>query len=90
MEALVPYATWAVLILVGLGLLAIVLFGIRNLTYGKVSPVTMVTVIIPVLLFGILGFVMGDWAIAGIWTFLVMLGLTSLTLLLSSVRGFIG
>ena len=90
METLVPYAIYLVLGLVGLGGLAIVLFGLRNLTHGKVNPVTIALSSIPIVLLIVLGFATGDWSLAGIWTFLIALALTSASLLLSGLRGLIG
>jgi hypothetical protein len=90
METIVPYAVYLVLAIVVMGALAIVLFGIRNLTYGKVNPVTVALSSIPVVIMIILGFVMGDWAVAAIWTVLITLVLTTASLLLSSFRGLIG
>ncbi|GIV62300.1 MAG: hypothetical protein KatS3mg044_1166 [Rhodothermaceae bacterium] len=90
METLVPYAIWAVLLLAGIGLLLIVLFGLRNLTFGKISPVSIAIVALPGLLMLGLGLGLGDWAQAGVITFLVMLLLALLSLFLSSLRGFIG
>jgi hypothetical protein len=90
MEAIVPYAVYAVIGLVGLSLAALILFGIRNLTYGKADPLTIVLVLIPALLVVVLGFATGDWAYSGIIAFLVTLALTSVSLLLSGLRGLFG
>ncbi len=86
MENIVPLAIWAALILLGLGLIAQVIFGLRNLTYGKISPVSMLIVALPLLLMVVLGFSMGSWAQAGVLTVLVMFGLTVVSLLLSGLR----
>lgn len=90
MEALVPYSIYLVLGLVGLGVLAIIVFGLRNLTYGNVNPLTMVLSSAPVVLLVVLGFVLGDWSVAGIYTVLITLVVTAATLLLSGLRGLIG
>ncbi len=84
---MIVIAMWIVGILVGLGLLAMVVFGIRSLTYGKVSPISMVIVSLPVVLLLLLGFIMGDWTLAGIYTFLIMLALAMLSLLVTGVKG---
>ncbi len=84
---MIVIAMWIVGILVGLGLLAMVVFGIRSLTYGKVSPISMVIVSLPVVLLLLLGFIMGDWTLAGIYTFLIMLALAILSLLVTGVKG---
>ncbi len=86
MEGIVPLAIWAALILLGLGLVAQVIFGLRNLTYGKISPISMLIVVLPVLLMVVLGFSMGNWAQAGVITVLVMFALTAIALLLSGLR----
>ncbi len=90
MDGIVPYAIWAVLIISGLSLVAILLFGLRGLSYGKMDPLTLVLLALPVLLVVILGFTMNSWAEAAIVTFLIELVLTALSLLLSSLRGLIG
>jgi hypothetical protein len=90
METIVPYAIYAVLALVGLSMLGLVLFGIRNLTFGKVNPLTVAFMIVPVLLMVVLGFVTSDWAYSGIITFMVMLALSIVSLLLSGLRGLLG
>ena len=87
METLVPYAIWAVVILVALGIIAIVIFGLRGLTYGKADPLSIAIVAIPGVVLVLLGFVLGDWAEAGIWTVVIMIGVASLALLLSGTRG---
>ena len=87
MEQIVPYAIYLVLALIGFGLLAMAIFGLRNVAYGKVKVTTMGVIALPFLIFAGLGFGMGDWAQAGIYALLIMLALTLLALVLSSVRG---
>ena len=87
METLVPYAIYLVLGLVGLGIVAIVLFGVRNLTHGKVNPMTVALSAVPMVLLVILGLALGDWAVAGVYTFLISLALTSIALVMSGMRG---
>ncbi|ARA92785.1 hypothetical protein AWN76_006150 [Rhodothermaceae bacterium RA] len=87
MDTLVPYAIMAVLALVGLGLLAIVIFGLRNIAFGKVSPASIAIGTVPALLLIVLGFATGDWDWAAIVTVLVTAGLAILALLMSSIRG---
>ncbi len=86
MEGIVPLAIWAALILLGLGLVTQVIFGLRNLTYGKISPISMLIVVLPVLLMVVLGFTVESWAQAGVITVLVMFVLTAIALLLSGLR----
>jgi len=90
MTGIVLYVIWAALIISGFSLLAIVLFGIRNLTYGKMDYVTMALLGVPVVVMAILGFTMDTWADAAIITVLILLAMTSLSLLGSSIRGLLG
>jgi hypothetical protein len=91
MAGIVPYVIWAAVIITGLSIVAIVLFGIRNMTYGKMDVVTTTLLAVPFVLFGVLGFVVMDtWAEAAVLTFLILLVLTAGSLLLSSIRGLIG
>jgi hypothetical protein len=90
MAGIVPYVIWASIIITGLSLVAIVLFGLRNMTYGKMDPVTVAVIAVPFVLFLILGFVMDTWAEAAVMTFLILLVLTAFSLLLSSIRGLLG
>lgn len=87
MEGIVPILVWLVLVVTGLGLLAIGLFGIRSLVQGKLNPVTIVLTMIPIVLLGVLGLVMDSWAEAAVTAFLISLVLTSLALLASGLRG---
>ncbi len=87
MESLVPYAMYLVIGLTGLGLIAIAIFGARNLAWGKVNMVTVVLSSLPVILMVVLGFVLGNWSQAGIWTSLVALAATSAALIISGSRG---
>ncbi len=90
MAGIVPYVIWAALIVTGISLLAIVLFGFRNLTYGKMDYVTMGLLSTPVVLLVVLGLAMDTWAEASITTVVILLVLTSLSLLISSSRGLLG
>lgn len=89
METMVPYTIYLVLGLVGLGLLAIVGFGLRNLSHGKVNLMTVVLSGIPIVLLGVLGFALGDWSAAAIYTVLIALLLATGSLVLSGLRGII-
>ena len=90
MAGLVPYLIWAVIIVSGLSLLAIGIFGVRSLIQGKVDPLTIVLTMVSIALLGILGLVLGDWAHAAMLAFLISLALTSLVLLLSGLKGLFG
>ncbi len=84
---MVPIAIYLVLALLGLGLLAMLLFGIRSLTYGKVDPMTVTIVTVPIVILLVLGFTMPSWAEAGIMTIVVTLGLALLALLYTGAKG---
>ena len=90
MAGLVPYLIWAVIIVSGLSLLAIGLFGVRSLIQGKVDPLTIVLTMVPIALLGILGLVLGDWSRAAMLAFLISFALTTLVLLLSGLKGLFG
>jgi len=87
MDSLVYYGIWASVILAGLGIASIALFGLRSLTFGKVNPVSAVILLIPVVLIVVFYFVIGHWVTAAVWTLFVMFGLALLSLVLSGVRG---
>ena len=84
---IVVIAIYIVLGLMGLGLLAMLLFGVRSVVFGKVNPLTMAIVCVPIIILVILGFVMPTWAEAGIMTILITLGLTVLALLVTGLKG---
>lgn len=84
---LVTIAIYVVLVMVGLGLLAMLLFGIRSLAYGKINPLNIGIVLTPIIILLVLGFVMGDWAIAAIYTVMIMFALAVLALLVTGIRG---
>ncbi len=90
MAGIVPYVIWAAIIVTGLSIVAIVLFGLRNMTYGKMDYLTVGLLTVPFVAIVVLGLSMGSWAEASVITFLGMFVLTSLTLLASSIRGLIG
>lgn len=85
--SIVVIAIWAVVILVGLGLLTMLAFGARSLAHGKIKPLSMAIVILPIVLLGIMGLVLGDWSLAAIYTFFIMFLLALLSLFLSGIRG---
>lgn len=81
---------WALLIILGLTIVTVLIFGARNATYGKINPVAGLIVISPVVILGILGVTMETWTQAGIITMLVMLGLALLAMFVTGMRGFFG
>ena len=87
MEALVPLAVWAVMALVGLGIISILLFGLRSLLNGKIDKMSILFIALPIALMVVLGVIMGDWAMAGIYTLIVMIGMAILAMFWTSIRG---
>jgi hypothetical protein len=87
MGSIVVYAIWASLIVMVLALVGLILFGIRSLIQGKISPLTAAIILIPAVLVGILGLILDSWASAGIWTMMIMIVLAALSLILSGARG---
>jgi hypothetical protein len=87
MNTIVPYAVWAAIIIMGLGLVGMLLFGIRSILHGKINLLTAAIILIPIVLLAVLGVVFGDWAVAGIWTIVLMFALAVIGLLLSGIRG---
>lgn len=90
MAGIVPYVIYAALIVSGLCLLAMAVFGIRNIAYGKMDYVTAALLGAPGVLVVVLGFVMDTWSDAAIMTSVILLVITSLSLLISSSRGLLG
>lgn len=81
-----------ILILISLGMVGLLVllmlgFGLRGLTNRRTSPLAMVSTLAPIALLIVLGLIMGDWAIAGIYTVMITLGATVLAMILSGFRG---
>ena len=87
MDTLVPIAIWIAAIILGLGLLGMLLFGVKSILNGKINLVTAAIILVPAILLLILGLVLGDWAIAGIYTLVIMFALAAVSLLVSGIRG---
>jgi len=83
---LVVISFYIVTALMGLGLLSILLFGVRSFAYGKVNILTLVILCIPIVLLFAIGFIIGDWARAGILTIAIMMGLAVSSLLVTGVK----
>lgn len=86
MNVILPIAIYAALALAGLGILGMGISGLRSLVYGKVKPLSIAIVAIPGVLVLILGFSMETWAQAGIFTLVIMFGLTLLGMFITGVR----
>ncbi len=87
MDTLVPIAIWIAAIILGLGLLGMLLFGVKSILNGKINLVTAAIILVPAILLLILGLILGDWAIAGIYTLVIMFALAAVSLLVSGIRG---
>lgn len=88
MESLVPIGIWVVIALVGVGILTILLFGLKSILNGKVKVSSIIFMLIPFIIMGALGLANGgDWATAGILTLLIMIGLAMVAMLVTSFRG---
>lgn len=90
MDSVSVYAIWAAVIILGLAILGLALFGVRSILQGKVNPFSAAAVLIPAIVLVIFGFVTGDWSVAGIWTLVVMMGLAAASLVVSGIRGLFG
>ena len=84
---LVVISFYIVMALMGLGLLSMLLFGIRSLAWGKVNVLTLGILCIPIVLLFVLGFVIGDWSRAGILTIAIMMALAVFSLLVTGLKG---
>ncbi len=89
MENLVVIFIWISLALTALAILTVVVFGIRSATYGKLRPVSIISVAIPAAVAVLLYFVFGTWVEAAIWTTVIMMVLAIGALILSGVRGIV-
>ncbi len=87
MAEIVPYAIWAVLIITGASIVTIAAFGLRSLSWGNADTLTIVLTMIPLVIVGILGLIMGNWADAAVLGSLIALVLAAAALILSSFKG---
>jgi hypothetical protein len=85
-NVILPIAIWAAIILAGLSVLGMGIFGIRSLYYGKVQALSTGIIAIPGVLILILRGVMQTWVQAGIYTLVIMFGLALVGLLIAGVR----
>jgi hypothetical protein len=89
MDSIQSIGIIVVLAISGLSLLGMFLFGIRSFIFGKVSKLTTGAVLLPVVLLAILGFVLGDWPTAAIYTLVIMLVIAVIAVVLSSAKGLV-
>jgi len=85
-NVILPIAIWAAIILAGLSVLGMGIFGVRSLMYGKVEPLSIGIIAIPGVVLPVLGLSLQTWAQAGIYTLAVMFGLALLGMLFTGVR----
>lgn len=90
MESLVFYLITAVVTLIGLGLAGMLLFGLRNIIWGKIKPLSIVMLVFPFLIMGAIGLSTGDWPYAAVLTVFVMIALAALGLVFSGIKGILG
>ncbi|NNE34574.1 MAG: hypothetical protein HKN13_05030 [Rhodothermales bacterium] len=84
---MIEIAVPLVLGIISLTLLVMLIFGVRSLSHGRISPMTAGAIAIPLVLLAILGFVTGDWPRAGVLTILITLVGTLLSMAASSIKG---
>ena len=84
--SIITIAVYIVFALIGLGLLVMLLSGVRSLMFGKVSLIAIGIMAVPFAIFVVLGLVMSSWADAGIMTIVISVGLTMLALLASGIK----
>jgi hypothetical protein len=80
--------------LIGLGFVILCLFGLRNLFRGKHSLFAVISIFVPLVVFGICYVVASgspdQLSLAALLTVVVMIGLAVLGLLVSGLRGITG
>jgi hypothetical protein len=69
-----------------IGFILALIFGVRNLTYGKSDMKRILAMGVPFIIFGIAYAVTGTIDRAGLVTLLIMMGLMALGILISSAR----
>jgi hypothetical protein len=80
----------AAVVLFALAGIALLGFAVRNLTFGKHNPVSIILGALPILLLLIFGLAGMEWADAGVLAAVIAFALACLGLLFSSARGLIG
>lgn len=81
-----PIAIWTSLILIGLSIVGIGMSGLMSLWYGKVRPLTVGIVASPCLVMLVLGFALGSWARAGVYTLVLLFALLAVGMLATGLR----
>lgn len=83
---ILPIALWAAIALAGLSILVMGLSGLRSVWYGKVKPLTIAIIGLPMVLVLVLGAAFDTWVQAGIYTLVVMFALLILSLVATGLR----
>lgn len=83
---ILPISMWAAIGLAALSVLVMGLSGLRSVWYGKVKPLTIAVIALPGILVLVLGFAMGTWVQAGIYTLAVLFALLFLALIGTGIR----
>ncbi len=86
MESILPYLIWGTLILTGIAALTLAVFAVRSLMWGKVTLVSLLVGLVPVVVVVLSYLITGTWTEAFIVSALVMLAIGAVSLLLSGVR----
>ena len=73
--------------LIGLGILSMIISGIKSLAQGKQDVKRIVIMAVPFVIFGISYAVMGDIAKAGVLTTMSMMGIMVVSVLVTGLRG---
>lgn len=90
METVLIVSIYLIFALIGLCGIALLVFGLRNLSFGKVNVFTSIVVIVPFVLAVAISLASGDWVYGSIVACLASLAITMVTLLLLGVRGLFG
>jgi hypothetical protein len=86
MEQLVPIAIGITLVLIAIGLLGILAYGIINMISGRVRLDKVATIAVPFIIALIAYFVFNDATQAAIFTMLLMIGIVFLGIALTGAR----
>jgi hypothetical protein len=91
---LVTLAIWAAILLTAVGVLAIVLFGLKSAASGRIRVGALIGLSVPVVIFGISYAISAGsptpFAEAAILTSLILMGIAMLALVIIGLRGFVG
>lgn len=94
MEGIVPILIWLVLAMIALGLLTMLVFGLKGLASGKHRPWSIGAMLLPLVVFGI-AYAMNAGsdtpaAAAVVLTAVILIGVGIVAVLVTGLKGFIG